>query len=64
MSSLIAAAASSLQNATVVCMDVDSTVLTSEGIDDLAAYLGVGDEVAVLTKRAMEGGVSFGWWTT
>lgn len=29
-----------------VCFDVDSTVCRGEGIDELAAYCGVGDRVA------------------
>ena len=29
-----------LRNANAVCFDVDSTVIQSEGIDDLAHYLG------------------------
>ena len=32
-----------LQHADAVCFDVDSTVITSEGIDELAAYLGCGE---------------------
>ena len=48
-----------LQRADAVCFDVDSTVVTSEGIDALADYLGCGDAVAALTKAAMEGGRPF-----
>ena len=29
-----------------VCFDVDSTVITTEGLDDLADYCGCGEEVA------------------
>ena len=29
-----------------VCFDVDSTVCTGEGVDDFAAFCGVGEEVA------------------
>jgi phosphoserine phosphatase len=47
------------RNADAVCFDVDSTVCTEEGIDVLADNLGVGDQVAALTKRAMEGGMSY-----
>ena len=57
-------AQNALANADAVCFDVDSTVITSEGIDDLAAYLdtvkpGVGAKVAELTFQAMEGGMPF-----
>ena len=38
-------------NAQAVCFDVDSTVCTYEGIDVLAEFKGVGDEVAELTRR-------------
>ena len=42
-----------------MCFDVDSTVCTDEGIDELAAFLGKGDEVAEMTNKAMGGNVSF-----
>ncbi len=32
--------------ADAVCFDVDSTVITGEGLDDLADYCGCGEEVA------------------
>jgi len=48
-----------LREAEAVCFDVDSTVITKEGIDELAAYLKCGDEVAALTKAAMDGGMPF-----
>ena len=34
------------KSADAVCFDVDSTVTTGEGLDDLAAYCGAGEEVA------------------
>ena len=40
-----------------VCFDVDSTVVTEEGINVLAEYLGKGEKVANLTQTAMEGGM-------
>jgi hypothetical protein len=40
-----------LKSAQCVCFDVDSTVIQEEGIDVLAASLGVGEQVAELTKR-------------
>lgn len=48
-----------LERADAVCFDVDSTVITSEGIDDLADFLGCGEVVAALTKAAMDGGKPF-----
>ena len=38
---------------------MDSTVCTDEGIDELAAFLGVGAQVAQLTASAMGGAVPF-----
>lgn len=43
----------------VVCFDVDSTVVTGEGIDILADHCGKGKEVAEWTKHAMSGEVPF-----
>ena len=34
-----------------VCFDVDSTVITEEGIDQLAAFKGAGAAVAELTRK-------------
>mmetsp|Transcript_6028 Transcript_6028/g.15368 ORF Transcript_6028/g.15368 Transcript_6028/m.15368 type:complete len:289 (-) Transcript_6028:160-1026(-) len=44
---------------TGVAFDVDSTVCTDEGIDELAAFLGKGEEVAAMTAKAMGGGINF-----
>merc|ERR1719478_882182 len=52
-------AADALRAADAVCFDVDSTVITSEGIDDLAAFLGCGEKVAELTAQAMGGSMPF-----
>jgi phosphoserine phosphatase len=49
----------SLVESNAVCFDVDSTVITEEGIDVLAAHLGKGKQVADLTAAAMEGGMKF-----
>ena len=35
---------STWRRADAVCFDVDSTVITNEGIDDLAEFCGVGDK--------------------
>lgn len=48
-----------LRKADAVCFDVDSTICTDEGIDELANFYGVGDEVKQLTKKAMDGGMTF-----
>jgi phosphoserine phosphatase len=47
------------RRAKAVCFDVDSTVVTEEGIDVLAAECGAGPAVAEWTRRAMGGGVPF-----
>jgi len=52
-------AMNSLYKADAVCFDVDSTVVSEEGIDVLAEYLGKGEAVAALTRQAMEGGMAF-----
>jgi phosphoserine phosphatase len=48
-----------IAKSTAFCFDVDSTVCVDEGIDELAAYLGKGEEVAAMTAAAMGGNVSF-----
>uniref|UniRef100_A0A2M4AHQ9 Phosphoserine phosphatase n=3 Tax=Anopheles triannulatus TaxID=58253 RepID=A0A2M4AHQ9_9DIPT len=48
-----------LKKAHIVCFDVDSTIITEEGIDELAQYCGKGSEVAALTKEAMGGSMTF-----
>jgi len=40
-----------IQSAQAYCFDVDSTVITEEGIDRLAEYKGVGEAVAEMTKK-------------
>jgi len=47
------------RNADAVCFDVDSTVLTQEGIDELARYCGKLKEVQKLTASAMGGKMTF-----
>ena len=39
------------RSAKAVCFDVDSTLCTDESIDENAAFLGVGEEVAALTSQ-------------
>lgn len=48
-----------IRNSQAFCFDVDSTVITEEGIDSLAEFKGVGEKVAELTKNAMGGSVLF-----
>jgi phosphoserine phosphatase len=48
-----------IRKAQAFCFDVDSTVITTEGIDELAAYKGCLDQVAALTRGAMGGQVAF-----
>lgn len=43
----------------LIVMDVDSTLITDEVIDELAARAGVADQVAQLTERAMAGELDF-----
>jgi phosphoserine phosphatase len=39
--------------------DMDSTIVTGETLDELAAFAGVGDEVAAITRRSMNGELDF-----
>jgi glycerol-3-phosphate dehydrogenase (NAD+) len=41
-----------------VCFDVDCTLTTGDGLDLLAEWKGVGEQVARITARAMDGDVS------
>lgn len=47
------------RNRRLVCMDVDSTFVKGEFIDELAALMGVQDRVAEITRRAMQGELDF-----
>ncbi|KAK9845936.1 hypothetical protein WJX81_006457 [Elliptochloris bilobata] len=47
------------RSAQAVCFDVDSTLCEDESIDELAAFQGLGAEVAALTASAMGGTVLF-----
>lgn len=60
MSVLTTAATKRLwRQASAVCFDVDSTVITEEGIDVLAEMCGAGPAVAEWTRKAMSGYVPF-----
>jgi phosphoserine phosphatase len=39
--------------------DMDSTIVTTETLDELAAHAGRGDEIAAITRRAMNGEIDF-----
>ncbi|XP_071556657.1 phosphoserine phosphatase isoform X1 [Temnothorax nylanderi] len=47
------------KTADAVTFDVDSTVITEEAIDELAKFCGKGEEITKLTKRAMQGDMTF-----
>lgn len=43
----------------LICFDMDSTLIQTECIDELAKRAGVGDKVAEITERAMRGEIDF-----
>ena len=43
----------------VICFDMDSTLIQTEVIDELAVRAGVGDEVKEITEQAMQGKIDF-----
>ena len=43
----------------LVCFDMDSTLIETEVIDELAMRAGVGDQVKAITDRAMRGEIDF-----
>lgn len=47
------------RNRRVVALDMDSTLLQAEVIDELAKEAGVGDEVSAITEAAMRGELDF-----
>ncbi len=47
------------RNRRVVCFDMDSTLIQHEVIDELAKAAGVGEQVAAITERAMNGELDF-----
>lgn len=47
------------RNRRMVAFDMDSTLIQTEVIDELAAAAGVGDEVAAITEAAMNGELDF-----
>ena len=43
----------------LICFDMDSTLIHTECIDELAERAGVGDQVREITERAMRGEIDF-----
>ncbi len=43
----------------VICFDMDSTLIQTEVIDELAMRAGVGDQVKAITEKAMQGEIDF-----
>ncbi len=43
----------------LICFDMDSTLIQTECIDELAERAGVGDKVKAITERAMRGEIDF-----
>ena len=43
----------------LICFDMDSTLIETEVIDELAIKAGVGDQVKAITERAMRGEIDF-----
>ena len=39
--------------------DMDSTIVTNETLDELAAFAGLGEQIAAITRRAMNGELDF-----
>ena len=48
-----------LQDVAVVAMDMDSTLITIECIDEIADFKGIKPEVAAITESAMRGEIDF-----
>jgi len=47
------------RNRRLICFDMDSTLIQTEVIDELAMRAGVGDEVKAITESAMRGEIDF-----
>lgn len=43
----------------ILIADMDSTIVASETLDELAVEVGIGDPIAAITKRAMNGEIAF-----
>lgn len=51
--------ARTLDRVRLVAMDMDSTLITIECVDEIAALRGIGEEVAAITAAAMRGEIDF-----
>lgn len=51
--------ASNSRRKTLFFADMDSTIVTSETLDELAVLAGVGDQVAAMTQQTMNGSMDF-----
>lgn len=49
-----------LANFKLVAMDMDSTLINIESLDEVAAYAGFKQEIAAMTEQSMNGAVDFG----
>ncbi len=49
----------STRRKSLLLADMDSTIVTTETLDDLAAHVGIKDEIAAITARAMNGELDF-----
>jgi len=47
------------RNRRLICFDMDSTLIKTEVIDELADRAGVGDQVRAITEKAMRGEIDF-----
>ena len=47
------------RNRRLVCFDMDSTLIQTEVIDELAAKAGIGEKVSAITESAMRGEIDF-----
>ena len=43
----------------LICFDMDSTLIETEVIDELADRAGVGEQVRAITEQAMRGEIDF-----
>ena len=47
------------RNKRLICFDMDSTLIQTEVIDEMASVMGVGEKVKAITARAMNGEIDF-----
>lgn len=55
----VIAQAAATRRKSLLLADMDSTIVTTETLDDLAAHVGIKDEIAQITARAMNGELDF-----